>query len=316
MFGTRDLIASALLVASVSYGQIDRIAVTATDTAAAREATSKNSHAPRAHGSDKAVAARSAPASATNADKRFPGDLSFGGGAVVVSAQSHAIYMNPNGACTIASCWGDPEGFLRDLGASDFIRVVDQYVKNNVPNRYTVGSSAMINYVPHGSMTMNDALAQIHAVAASKGQSGYGHVYHLFLPPGQSVCQSAGVCYSPDQPSSDVLCAWHGSADFFDIGHVLYTIEPWQLGGCGVAPGSPNGTLADSTNNVLSHELFETITDPDFTAWFVNGTLDLNGEEIGDECAFFIPGAFDVPVFKIGSKVVNGMPYPALLLRA
>ena len=32
--------------------------------------------------------------------------------------------------------------------------------------------------------------------------------------------------------------------------------------------GGPNGTLADSTNNVLSHEISETITDPDLNAWW------------------------------------------------
>src|ERR1700719_960364 len=36
---------------------------------------------------------------------RFPADLQFHGGKVVVSMQQHAIYMNPNGACTIARWW-------------------------------------------------------------------------------------------------------------------------------------------------------------------------------------------------------------------
>ena len=62
------------------------------------------------------------------------------GGAVVTSAQSHAIYMNRNGTCTVAIWWGDPEGFLRDFGQSDRIHVVDQYVGATASGRYSVGA--------------------------------------------------------------------------------------------------------------------------------------------------------------------------------
>src|SRR6266700_5550876 len=58
--------------------------------------------------------------------------------------------------------------------------------------------------------------------------------------------------------------------------------------GCSSRPGTPNGQLADSTNNVLSHETFETITDPDGTAWWNSLDNGLFGQEIGDECSFII----------------------------
>ena len=68
----------------------------------------------------------------------------------------------------------------------------------------------------------------------------------------------------PDNLKSFAFCAYHGGATFRDIGHVLYSVEPFQgVEGCSSRPGAPNGQLADSTNNVLSHETFETITDPD-----------------------------------------------------
>ena len=303
----------AALALPAQSGGPDRVSISAADKSAARDAKSSYSRGHRsntpaglASGLLASSGSHSSALSQSGSNKnlsRSPGELTFHGGAVVTSAQSHAIYMNPNGACTIASCWGDPEGFLRDLGASDFIHLTDQYVNSYASNRYTVGRAAIINYIPTGSFSNSDILANVHAVAASAGQSGYGHIYHVFLPPGQDVCQSPGVCYSPDVPSTDLLCGYHGSADFLDIGHVLYTVEPNQLGGCMVAPGSPNGVLADSTNNSLSHELFETITDPDFDAWYNSTLIDLIGDEIGDECSFAIPGFFDVPVFKIGNKL-------------
>jgi hypothetical protein len=121
---------------------------------------------------------------------RFPADLSYHGGNVVVSMQHHAIYMNPNGGCTIAGCWGNPEGFLSDLGKSEFIHVVDQYTGSTADDRYTVSDTHVtINYKPKGvPFTDADMVAIVHAVAAQLGQSGYGNQYHVFLPPGQDEC--------------------------------------------------------------------------------------------------------------------------------
>ena len=70
--------------------------------------------------------------------------------------------------------------------------------------------------------------------------------------------------------------------DFSDIGHVTLRVEPYQAAvGCEVAPPNPNGELAESTNSVLSHELSETITDPDPpTGWVANSSLGEQGFEI------------------------------------
>jgi len=68
-------------------------------------------------------------------------------------------------------------------------------------------------------------------------------------------------------------------------------------GSCSVPSGSPNGRLADSTYSTLSHELFETLSDPDPpTGWTVTADTVLFGNEIGDNCEF---AKF---VFKINGK--------------
>ena len=78
-------------------------------------------------------------------------------------------------------------------------------------------------------------------------------------------------------------------------------------------PGTPNGQLADSTNDVPSHETIETITDPDGTAWGNIFNLILNGSEIGDECVFlfFVPNGNNPPlVYSDPSNVtLNGNKY-------
>ena len=68
---------------------------------------------------------------------------------------------------------------------------------------------------------------------------------------------------------------------FSDIGVVLFSVEPFQfVPGCAV--DTPHGVI-DATSSTLSHELSETITDPEGDAWF-NQLFLL---EIGDECFAF-----------------------------
>src|SRR6185437_4203856 len=81
---------------------------------------------------------------------RYPDDVQFHGGNVVQSATAYLIYVNlaSSASChTIAACWGDPSGFLNDLGSSDLIHVVDQYAGVSGGNRYTESSDSIdVNY--------------------------------------------------------------------------------------------------------------------------------------------------------------------------
>ena len=269
-----------------------------------------------ASGSGTSASGTSTTTAEDNDQLRFPADLTYNGGAVVRIAEQHPIFLLPNGNCPIAKCWGNPETFLKDLWMSEFIHITDQYVGATANNRYPLAAHKLINYKPTPKtkpLTDADMLAVVHSVALSLGQAGHSQIYHVFLPPGQDECFTAtdGICYSPDVPATFFFCGYHSSADFKDIGHVLYTVEPYQnVGGCSVRPGTPNGQLVDSTNNTLSHEVFETITDPDGDAWFNFSAVILNGAEIGDECSFFVvlpisptmvAGFFDPSVSTIGN---------------
>jgi hypothetical protein len=234
----------------------------------------------------------------------YPADLSHPfGGPVVPSAQSHPVYVD----CT-SSCWANPALFLSDLGKSTFIHVADQYVGSTTDNRYTLGKVAAISYPILTTLSDNDVLQIVHSAASAIG-TGYGHIYHVFLPKGVDECfVGTTECYSPDNPSTFVFCAYHGSATFSDIGHVLFTVEPYQnVPGCSMLQPSPNGAIIDSTSSVLGHETFETITDPDPPlGWIAVNSLGVFGEEIGDLC----PGVdLTGPFFEDPVVVLNGHKY-------
>lgn len=245
---------------------------------------------------------------------RFPADVQYHGGQVIDTATQHALFINPSKACPAEGCWGDPIGFLSDLSYSRFIHVSDQYVKNFDSNRYPVGTNFLVpGYAPAAGsgypFTNFDLALAAYFAASETGGFGYNHIYHLFLAPGQDVCYDStfSSCYSPDNPNTWSFCAYHSSAQDNAGNVVVYTVEPYQnVPGCNVAPGTPNGQLADSTNSVLSHETFEAITDPNGDAWWNSLNNGIYGEEIADECQFLRFTAkdvyFDTDVVRLNRK--------------
>jgi hypothetical protein len=203
-------------------------------------------------------------------------DLSYFGGPVQTGASEYNILVNS----TNESPWGGKiTKFQQDLFGSTMLSIVNQY---NAGGTYTVAGDYPVTYSTLLPLQDSDIFTIIHSViTANHLPTGYGAEYHVFLKSGVQQCSvSARGCYGV------IYCAYHGSNDYSDVGHVLYSVEPYQnISGCQVSnQPSPNGVLADSTASVLSHEMFETITDPDVAAnnlaWYNN-----NAGEIGDICA-------------------------------
>jgi hypothetical protein len=216
----------------------------------------------------------------------YPADLVFHGGPVVSSADQDLVYFDcPAGP---SACWGNPAAFLKNLNASAFIHLTDQYVGTTANDRYPLGKSLSVNEsLETNVLGQNDILSIVHAAATKLSvQSGYNNIIHVFLPKGIDTCiDLTSVCYSPDNPPTFAFCAYHGAVVFADIGHILYTVQPYQnVSGCQSATPTPNGGLVDSTASELSHETFETITDPDLDAWWSDVSLIEQGAEIGDVC--------------------------------
>lgn len=265
---------------------------------------------------------------------RYPGTLEYHGGQTIQTATQYLIYVDttPNASCSskasIASCWGDPAGFLRDLGSSQMIHITDQYVNSQDGDRYRVYPKPIMVSVPGlppGTPLSDGDMQQIvYTVTSAFGlPTGFHAIYNIFLSPGQDECQFSGTCYSPDNANSFKYCAYHNATQFPNSAVAIYTVEPYQdVSGCSVRPNTGNGQLVDSTNSVLSHETFETITDPNTvgawpTGWWNEEDNGVFGQEIGDECSFLavnppppaVPGPTTTVYFDPSRVQLNGNAY-------
>ena len=103
------------------------------------------------------------------------------------------------------------------------------------------------------------------------------HLFVLFTPRNVGSCFGGG----PSGCAFTDYCAYHG-AEGSGPSMLIYANQPYAAhAGCDVGE-RPNGSDADPTINVASHEHNESITDPDAaTGWF-----DLAGDENGDKCAW------------------------------
>lgn len=203
-------------------------------------------------------------------------DLSYYGGPTQQGSAEYNILVN---ASDEGPWGGQITRFENDFGASNMVHIMDQY---GAAGTYSAGGDYAVSYDTSGTLQDADIFNIIHSVVTAYGlPTGYGAEYHVFLQSGVQQCStSAGGCYAAQ------YCAYHGSNDYTDIGHVLYSTEPYQnIPGCRISyQPSPQGVLSDSTASVLSHEMSETITDADVAvnniAWY-NSTAG----EIGDICA-------------------------------
>jgi hypothetical protein len=260
------------------------------------------------------TASKSRSASAVAVNSLF--DLVYHGGTVVGSSVQHNIFVNCVAACRNAQNYF-PGTFENNLNNDAFITVQYQYLtgpgvvdSTPITGRYPKGVGADISPTyasPRPSSTnpyygqLSILLAVLNAaptLGAPSDGSGYGHIYHVFLPQNVDTCFESPLgtptttCYSPDNGATFFFCAYHGS--FTSSGKLyLYSVEPYQdVNGCRnnvrnqTLPNrvSPTVDPADPGYSTLSHEIFETINDPRGNAWWNNFT---QGEEIGDLCADF-----------------------------
>jgi hypothetical protein len=134
-------------------------------------------------------------------------------------------------------------------------------------------------------LTQSDIQNEVSSYVSARGlPTGLNTEYFVFTPPG------VGSCFASSSSSSDCAytgyCGYHSDMSINSgASEIVYADMPWLYGtsGCDVSwfAGYANSGDIDSTVGVFSHELSETMTDPNLNAWY-----DSSGNEIGDKCAY------------------------------
>jgi len=173
------------------------------------------------------------------------------------------------------------------------------------------------------SLCVDDAQiqAEVDAVSASAGlPHNLSYAYQVFLPKGVEGCFNPGsststaggqACTINHQPTA-AYCAYHStdlnSAVYSSMNYPIYHSPVGFT--CGTdarfpTEESPNGNVdADTEISPLSHEVNESITDPDTeTGWF-----DSSGFENGDECAYIFGATGGLPG-RLYNQTINGHNY-------
>jgi len=222
----------------------------------------------------------------------FPDDLGYYGGPVVTSAQHVNVWWGEGDGST----WGNPDTYEYYLNLSNMIEVLDRYTGQaksnghwpNANNWWSGGSPGVLLYDSQVAATVQ-SLATFDRTTYGQPLN-YGTMYHVFLPPGTDECfdNPAYGCYNPDgaAPGPFAFCGYHSYTTLGDGTVVLYSVEPYgSVPGC---EGSGSANVANDTNNVLGHEIAETVSDPIPGTGWVGQWADNSGQENGDECAWTI----------------------------
>jgi hypothetical protein len=200
--------------------------------------------------------------------------------------------------------------FLQDLAGSSYLSIVTQYPDNTLgspSDSLSFGGSWLdttaYKYAAGGNLSEFDFSEEIeHAINVNNWPEGTNNIFFVFTAENvipqyleQGFCAYHSYFVDPNTGQNVV---W---ANMPDLTETL-NFETCQL----QSLLTPNfDTPADSTINILSHELFESITDP-----LISGWIDLNGQEVGDKCAWTFGSQVGNYVFEPNADVeLNGHYY-------
>jgi Phosphate-induced protein 1 conserved region len=171
------------------------------------------------------------------------------------------------------------EHFINTLGGTPIEHIATTYgdTTGNVSGNVTLGGATFVN----STRNLTDARLQTtvgNAISSGALPNDPNGVY--FVLSSSNINETSGFCTQ--------YCGFHTHATLSgsDIKYAFVGNPDRCPSGCEIQPTGPNSPAAnvggaDGLINVLSHEQFEAITDPDLNAWF-----DASGQEDSDKCNF------------------------------
>lgn len=192
------------------------------------------------------------------------GDLVDHGGGVVPNLRTFIVWWGPSSDFE-ADERSSLEDFLKGLNGSDYLALTDQYLRGAKASVSFGGSFEEPTAPPPGRPPMDDLLMVACGTIQEQG-----------IAPGPSDL----VVVASARETDDFSCGWH---TWMVCGgnNVLLVYLPSRKFFCSdntsICAGTNRSKEATSLVVTASHELFETITDPWFDAWYASG-------EISDKC--------------------------------
>ena len=179
-----------------------------------------------------------------------------------------------NSASTILTDWAN------NIGGSPYFNINTTYYNGSgvfVTNAVRYAGSTTDNYSRGSSLSDADVQAVVSS-AISSGRLPRDTFGLYFVLTSADVNESSGFCTQ--------YCGWHthGTIGAMDIKYSFIGNPARCPNACSaVSSGpTPNGNLgADGMASIMSHELEESVTDPDLNAWY-----DSTGAGNGDKCAW------------------------------
>lgn len=213
-------------------------------------------------------------------------NMTYHGGAVYHSSSTMAIFWGPQ--WSNATFAGDKisgmDSFFSGFGGANYAYAGTEYYDSKGS---ITANSTYLGHVFDSSAAPSRALSTSNAMAEACKITG-----------NKPAVNTLYVIYTATGAGNVNYCAWHtwGNCSNGASIQVAYIPNLDGIAGC-----DPQDTLTGHSQglsaiaNVTAHELTETITDPNGTAWY-----DSTGEEIGDKCAWSFSGNRDV--FSNGSQ--------------
>ncbi len=242
--------------------------------------------------------------------------LTYHGGPVQHAESDYLLFWDPSGYTLPGSYITGMQTWLSEVAAADGTKS-NPFSVNTVyyDNSGAGGTPSYVPYAIQNAGTINDTdpypssgctdhaygsgtnfpVCLTESQIISELQS---YITAHSLPTGPNVeyfvltPQNVGSCFDGSSSSCAYTgyCGWH-SYSGSGSGEIVFADMPWSynVSGCDVqlafGAGYPNPNYIDSVVGVFSHELSETMTDPNLNAWF-----DGSGNEIGDKCAYTYGG--------------------------
>ena len=221
-------------------------------------------------------------------------NLQYNGGPVMRNPTNFLIFWQPPGRAAFpAGYQAGMERYFQNLGGTPLYNIVTEYGDSTakpVPNSTSLGAPSYTDTTtapPSGNdgsiahpLTDGDIQNEVSVALAANPQWGPANVnneYFVFTPSDTDECMNPSSCFAINGGSNGAFCAYHGNFG----GNTIYAYAPFaaSAGGCYGASVFPNSAALDVTLTAVSHEMFESNSDPFLNAWF-----DASGNEIGDKC--------------------------------